>query len=95
MRHDGKGKLFTARASTEGQLAAALEEAFSAERRDHLAFIEVCVDTDDCSKELLEFGARVGHANGRWAAGLSAVVKQLCSFMGNDGCNVRGVAGCH
>lgn len=65
MRHDGQGKLFTARATTEGELAAAIEEAFSPEKSDHLAFIEVCVDTDDCSKELLEFGARVAHANSR------------------------------
>jgi pyruvate decarboxylase len=65
MRHNGKGKLFTARATTEGQLAAAISEAFSPEKSDHLAFIEVCVDTDDCSKELLEFGARVAHANSR------------------------------
>jgi pyruvate decarboxylase len=65
MRHDGQGKLFTARAATEGQLAAALQQAFAAEHADHLAFIEVCVDTDDVSKELLEFGARVAHANSR------------------------------
>jgi hypothetical protein len=41
MRHDGQGKLFTARAATESQLAAALQQAFSAEYADHLAFIEV------------------------------------------------------
>lgn len=67
--HNGQGKLFTACAKTEGQLAAALSEAFSADKSDHLAFIEVCVDTDDCSKELLEFGARVAHANSRCGAG--------------------------
>ncbi|WIA22010.1 hypothetical protein OEZ85_004364 [Tetradesmus obliquus] len=65
MRHDGKAKLFTARAATEGQLASALQQAFSADKADHLAFVEVCIDTDDVSKELLEFGARVGHANSR------------------------------
>jgi hypothetical protein len=41
MRHDGQGKLFTARASTEGQLATALQQAFSPDKADHLAFIEV------------------------------------------------------
>ena len=65
MRHNGQGKLFTARAATEAQLAAALQQAFSPDKADHLAFIEVCVDTDDVSKELLEFGARVAHANSR------------------------------
>jgi hypothetical protein len=42
MRHDGQGKLFAARAATEGQLATALQQAFSADKADHLAFIEVC-----------------------------------------------------
>jgi TPP-dependent 2-oxoacid decarboxylase len=30
-----------------------------------VAFIEVIVDKDDCSKELLEWGSRVANANGR------------------------------
>ena len=30
-----------------------------------LAFIEVCVDKDDCSRELLEWGSRVAACNGR------------------------------
>lgn len=30
-----------------------------------VAFIELIVDKDDCSKELLEWGSRVAHANGR------------------------------
>lgn len=58
-------KLFTARVETEGQLADAIAAAVSPDRADHLAFIEVVVDTDDVTKELLEFGARVGQANSR------------------------------
>jgi hypothetical protein len=45
MRHDGQGKLFTARAAIEGQLATALQQAFSADVADHLAFIEVCLES--------------------------------------------------
>jgi pyruvate decarboxylase len=58
-------KLFTARAETEGQLAEAIAAATAPDRADHLAFIEVILDTDDVTKELLEFGARVAHANSR------------------------------
>lgn len=60
-----ESKLFTARVETEGQLAEAIAAATSPEHADHLAFIEVVLDTDDVSKELLEFGARVSHANSR------------------------------
>jgi pyruvate decarboxylase len=70
LQHHPKGgaassKLFTARVETEGQLAEAIAAANSADKADHLAFIEVILDTDDVSKELLEFGARVAHANSR------------------------------
>lgn len=70
LQHHLKGvapssKLFTARVETQGQLAEAIEAATHPDRRDHLAFIEVVLDTDDVTKELLEFGARVAHANSR------------------------------
>lgn len=58
-------QLFTARVETEGQLAEAIAAATSPDKAKHLAFIEVIIDTDDVSKELLEFGARVAHANSR------------------------------
>lgn len=70
LQHHPKGgapssKLFTARVETEGQLAEAIAAATSTERADHLAFIEVVLETDDVTKELLEFGARVAQANSR------------------------------
>eukprot|EP00879_Flechtneria_rotunda_P024599 GHRR01026095.1.p1 GENE.GHRR01026095.1~~GHRR01026095.1.p1 ORF type:complete len:120 (-),score=34.26 GHRR01026095.1:733-1092(-) len=65
MRHNGQGKLFTARVGTEDELAEALSKALSPECANHVVFIEVLLETDDCSKELLEFGARVASANSR------------------------------
>ncbi|KAF8056339.1 SHM4 [Scenedesmus sp. PABB004] len=62
--HNGHGKLFAVRATTEPELIAALGTALR-EKADHVCFIELSIDTHDCSKELLEFGARVSHANGR------------------------------
>jgi len=59
----GDGRLWAARVSTEGQLAAAISEARS--RTDQLAFIEVMLHRDDCSKELLVWGSRVAANNGR------------------------------
>lgn len=56
-------KLFTARATTETELQAAIAEAVA--KPDHLAFIEFVIDRDDCSRELLEWGSRVAAANGR------------------------------
>ena len=55
--------LFAVRCRTERELDAALEEA--KKRENALCFIEVIVDKDDCSKELLEWGSRVAAANGR------------------------------
>ena len=55
--------LFAVRCHTESEFDAALEEAKG--REDALCFIEVVVDKDDCSKELLEWGSRVAAANGR------------------------------
>lgn len=58
-------ELFTVRAETEGQFAAALSAALSPQRAGQLAFIEAVLDTDDVSSQLMEFGASVGAANGR------------------------------
>ena len=57
------GKLFTLKAKTEPEFAAALQAA--RDRPDHLCFLEVTIDKDDCSKELLEWGSRVAAANSR------------------------------
>jgi len=57
--------LFAVRVATEEQLSEAVRLALSVDRHDCLAFIEVQLDTDDVSKELLEFGARVSEANSR------------------------------
>jgi pyruvate decarboxylase len=56
-------KLYTASAATEEELEVAIAGALAAP--DALAFIEVCVDKDDCSRELLEWGSRVASCNGR------------------------------
>jgi len=60
---DQGGKLWTAKAGTETEFKAALARA--RELPDHLCFIEVIIDKDDCSKELLEWGSRVAAANSR------------------------------
>lgn len=60
---ESDAKLFTARATTETELQAAIAEAVA--KPDHLAFIEFVIDRDDCSRELLEWGSRVAAANGR------------------------------
>lgn len=49
---------------TEQELAGALATAYG-EARDRLCFIECIIDKDDCSKELLQWGARVAAANSR------------------------------
>lgn len=59
-----QGKLFATRCATEPQLVAALATALS-DKHDHVCFLELLIDTHDCSKELLEFGARVSAANSR------------------------------
>eukprot|EP00878_Enallax_costatus_P014074 GHUV01014718.1.p1 GENE.GHUV01014718.1~~GHUV01014718.1.p1 ORF type:complete len:327 (+),score=50.39 GHUV01014718.1:535-1515(+) len=60
---NGKGKLYTAKVNTEPELVHALSTAL--QKKDHVCFLELQIDTHDCSKELLEFGARVANANGR------------------------------
>uniref|UniRef100_A0A383VUS6 pyruvate decarboxylase n=1 Tax=Tetradesmus obliquus TaxID=3088 RepID=A0A383VUS6_TETOB len=62
--HNGSGKLFAVKAATEPELIAALQTALK-DKTDQVCFIELQLDTHDCSKELLEFGARVSNANGR------------------------------
>ena len=57
------GKLFTAKAKTEPEFVAALQAC--RERPNHLCFLEVTIDKDDCSQELLEWGSRVAVANSR------------------------------
>lgn len=59
-----QGKLYTAKVNTEPELVDALATALK-EKTDHVCFLELQIDTHDCSKELLEFGARVANANGR------------------------------
>ena len=61
--HNGRGRLRVAVAATPGQLRAALADA--AADRESLAFVEFKLDPEDCSVELLEFGARVSAANSR------------------------------
>ena len=51
--------------TTEDELKAQLDEISQKELQDHLCFIEICLDPEDCSKELLEFGARLGPYNAR------------------------------
>lgn len=58
-------RLLSARVATEGQLAAALAAALAPQNAGKLAFVECVLDPQDCSPELLLFGARVAAANGR------------------------------
>ncbi|KAF5833071.1 putative pyruvate decarboxylase [Dunaliella salina] len=62
--NNGQGRLWTAKVQTEEQLEDAIGKATN-EHKNDLCFIKVIVDRDDCSKELLEWGTRVGAANGR------------------------------
>ena len=48
---------------TEAELMTAIQEALQNE--DQLCLIEVLLENDDCTPELLEFGTRVSHANQR------------------------------
>mmetsp|Transcript_17263 Transcript_17263/g.51667 ORF Transcript_17263/g.51667 Transcript_17263/m.51667 type:complete len:571 (-) Transcript_17263:327-2039(-) len=61
---NGSDKVYAVRVDTEDQLKAAIEAA-STEQKNRLVFIECTIDRDDCSKELLEWGARVSEANSR------------------------------
>lgn len=57
---DGEG--WGTRATTEGELDDAIAEA---SKRSAPCLIEVAIDRDDCSKELLEWGGHVAVNNGR------------------------------
>lgn len=58
----GEGSALGLRAATSAELAAAIKQA-----ADHAApvLIEVSLDRDDCTSELLEWGSRVASANSR------------------------------
>lgn len=57
---DGNG--WGCRATTGDELDSAIEHAYG---HDGPSLIEVMIDRDDCSKDLLEWGARVARNNGR------------------------------
>lgn len=58
----GDGNGWGVRVSTEGELAEAIA---TANDHDGPALIEVLIDRDDCSKNLLEWGGYVARNNGR------------------------------
>ena len=58
----GEGSGLGLRATTAGELTAAIERAKS---HAGLALIECALDRDDCTAELLEWGSRVAAANAR------------------------------
>lgn len=59
----GGGSAFSTRATNEGELDAAIAGALA--HRDGPSLIELIIDRDDCSPELLEWGSHVAVANGR------------------------------
>jgi len=58
----GEGNGLGLRAATGGELAVAISRASA---HDGVTLIECCLDRDDCTAELLEWGSRVAAANGR------------------------------
>lgn len=60
---DGNG--WSCRVRTEGEAAAAIKQALA---HDGVSLIEVIIDRDDCSRELLEWGTRVCANNCRLPA---------------------------
>jgi len=56
------GKGWGCRVTTEGEVEDAIKQALG---HDGLSLIEVVLDKDDCSKDLLEWGARVAASNSR------------------------------
>ncbi|XP_024356342.1 pyruvate decarboxylase 1 isoform X1 [Physcomitrium patens] len=62
--HNGEGKVWTTKVTTEDELIPAISTALGAQR-DCLCFIECVVHKDDTSRELLEWGSRVSAANSR------------------------------
>eukprot|EP01018_Ginkgo_biloba_P000680 Gb_08493 [translate_table: standard] len=62
--HNGEGKCWTAKVSTEEEVVEAIKTA-QGPKKDCLCFIEVIVHKNDTSKELLEWGSRVSAAHSR------------------------------
>eukprot|EP00898_Chlorokybus_atmophyticus_P007340 jgi/Chlat1/7607/Chrsp64S07108 len=62
--HNNEGRCWVTRVTTEEELQEAIATAVG-EEKESLCFIEVILDRDDCSKELLEWGSRVAAANSR------------------------------
>ncbi|KAK2632747.1 hypothetical protein EUGRSUZ_L01137 [Eucalyptus grandis] len=62
--HNGEGKCWTVKVCCEEELAKAIETA-TGPKKDCLCFIEVIVDREDASKELLPFSSRFAAANSR------------------------------
>ena len=54
------GKAWGCQVKTENELAAAIQHALG---NDQLSFIEVILDRNDCNKNLLEWGTKVGLNN--------------------------------
>ncbi len=59
----GGGAGWSTRVTTEGELQKAIKTALA--HKGGPSFIEVMLDRDDCSKELLEWGSRVASNNSR------------------------------
>ncbi len=59
----GEGNGWSCRVKTEGELENAIKKAIS--HKGGPSLIEVVLDRDDCSKELLEWGSRVASNNAR------------------------------
>ena len=59
--NDGNG--FSARVRTESELIAAIKTALM--HNDGPSLIECIINKDDCSKQLIQFGSRVGAVNAR------------------------------
>lgn len=62
--HNGAGKLFATRATTEAELAEAVDRALG-EDSDKLCFIECVLGRLDCSPQLMEWGNKVSINNVR------------------------------
>ncbi|KAG6535588.1 hypothetical protein ZIOFF_000610 [Zingiber officinale] len=62
--HNGDGKCWTTKVRYEEELKEAIATALGP-KQDCLCFIEIIVHRDDTSKEVLEWGSRVGFANSR------------------------------
>ena len=57
------GNALCLKASTEDEMVDCVKQAKA--HTEGVSFIELIIDKDDCSRELLEWGSRVATANGR------------------------------